>query len=249
MPAFSPNDPLNLRLEFEPLPEGSPSAEVAHRLVGSLTAGEFAPGSRLPSERALAEQFKVGRSAVREALAALEILGIVKVRPGSGTYFNGSTSDLLPATLNWGLMLAGNRTKELLEVRTGLERTAALLACTNATDDELAQLKGYIDTQAASVDDVEAFIEADARFHIFLARIADNGVLFDLLQSMRSLLGVWVARRVNTPDGMRRSAKEHYAIHKALLARDPGAVDKAMHAHMQTVEKRILATVGKGAEA
>lgn len=242
MPVFSPNDPLSLRLEFEPLPVGSPASVVAHRLVDSLTSGEFAPGSRLPAERALAEQFKVGRSAVREALAALEILGVVTVKPGSGTYFNGSTSELLPATLSWGLMLAGNRTRELLEVRTGLERTAALLAGPNATDEQLAELKTYIDAQGRALDDVEAFIDADARFHIHLARIGGNGVLFDLLQSMRSLLGVWVQRRVNTPEGMRTSWQEHLAIHAGLVARDPAAIDAAMHAHMDTVEQRILAT-------
>lgn len=133
MPAFSPDDPLNIRLELESVPVGSPASVVARQLVSLLTAGELAPGSRLPSERILSERLGVGRSAVREALAALEILGIVQIRPGSGTYLRGGTSDLLPTTLSWGLMLASNRTRELLEIRSSLERTAAILAAQRAT--------------------------------------------------------------------------------------------------------------------
>nr|WP_235472331.1 GntR family transcriptional regulator [Frigoribacterium sp. Leaf44] len=72
---------------------------VEHRASG-LVGDPDAPGSRLPPERQLAERLGVGRSAVREALAALEILGIVTVRPGSGTYLRDQTSELLPTTLS-----------------------------------------------------------------------------------------------------------------------------------------------------
>ncbi len=198
MPAFSENDPLNIRLELESVPAGSPASAVARQLVTLLTTGELAPGSRLPSERVVAEQLGVGRSAVREALAALEILGIVQIRPGSGTYLQGGTSDLLPTTLSWGLMLASNRTRELLEVRSSLERTAAILAAQRADAAQLDELQEYLERQRIALDDPQAFIEADVRFHVLLARAAGNDVLADLLQSLRSMLSVWVGRRVRT---------------------------------------------------
>ncbi|PZF56174.1 GntR family transcriptional regulator [Curtobacterium sp. MCBD17_034] len=242
MPAFSENDPLNIRLELESVPTGSPASVVAHQLVQLLTAGDLAPGSRLPSERILAERIGVGRSAVREALAALEILGIVQIRPGSGTYLQGGTSDLLPTTLSWGLMLASNRTQELLEIRSSLERTAATLAAVRATDAELDRLEEYLDRQGRHLDDAEAFIDADVRFHVHIARIAGNEVLADLLQSLRSLLRVWVDRGVRTVAGAEAAYEEHRRVFEAMRSRDAAGTERAMGTHMDTASARILAT-------
>ncbi|WP_420364248.1 FadR/GntR family transcriptional regulator [Curtobacterium sp. L3-7] len=239
MPAFSENDPLNMRLELESVPTGSPASEVARQLVSLLTAGDLAPGSRLPSERVLAERLGVGRSAVREALAALEILGIVQIRPGSGTYLRGGTSDLLPTTLSWGLMLASNRTRELLEIRSSLERTAAILAVQRATDEELDALGATLDQQDAALDDPTAFIEADVRFHILLARAGGNDVLADLLQSLRSMLSVWVGRRVTTREATEAAYREHRAVFDAMRSRDVAATQRAMDEHMATASARI----------
>lgn len=239
MPTFSENDPLNIRLELESVPVGSPASEVARQLVSLLTAGDLAPGSRLPSERVLAERLGVGRSAVREALAALEILGIVQIRPGSGTYLRGGMSDLLPTTLSWGLMLASNRTRELLEIRSSLERTAAILAAQRATDEELDALGDHLDRQEATLDDPSAFIEADVRFHVQLARAADNDVLADLLQSLRSMLSVWVGRRVSTREATEAAYNEHRAIYDAMRTRDVAATLRAMDEHMATASARI----------
>ncbi|KQO59813.1 FadR/GntR family transcriptional regulator [Curtobacterium sp. Leaf261] len=242
MPAFSENDPLNIRLELETVPAGSPASLVARQLVELLTGGELAPGSRLPSERILAEQLGVGRSAVREALAALEILGIVQIRPGSGTYLRGGTSELLPTTLSWGLMLAANRTRELLEVRSALERSAVRLAAERATDTELARLGEYLERQADNLDDADAFIDADVRFHVQIARIAGNEVLADLLQSLRSMLGVWADRGVRTWAASAVAYEEHRRVYDAMLRREPAAAEAEMHEHMDSASARILAT-------
>ena len=109
---------------------------VTRRLLDFFTSGEIAAGDRLPAERQLAAQLGVGRSAVREALAALELLGIVSVRPGSGTYLKGSVSELLPQTLSWGLWLGEPKTVELIQVRQVLEVQVARLAAVLASDEQ-----------------------------------------------------------------------------------------------------------------
>jgi GntR family transcriptional repressor for pyruvate dehydrogenase complex len=240
MPAFSSDDPARLRLELEAVPAGSPAAVVARQLVDLLTRGELTPGSRLPPERQLAESLGVGRSAVREALAVLEILGIVQIRPGSGTYLRGSTSELLPTTLSWGLMLAASRTRELLEVRSGLERTAAALAATHAGPDEVAELRGLVERMRAAVDDLDAFKDADLRFHLAVARIAGNEVLSDLLQAIRSLLRVWVERGLTNRTQAQDAYREHRAVLEAIADADAAGADAAMRAHMDTASRRLL---------
>ena len=114
MPAFPDDRSAEITAALGVLPTGTPVSEVARRMLDLFTGGSIAAGTRLPPERQLAATLGVGRSAVREALAALEILGIVDVRPGSGTYLRGAASELLPQTLRWGLLIGERNTAELL---------------------------------------------------------------------------------------------------------------------------------------
>lgn len=239
MPAFNDDDPAAIRLELEAVPAGSPSAVVARQLLQLLTSGDLAPGARLPPERALAERLGVGRSAVREAIASLEILGVVQVRPGSGSYLQGGTSELLPKTLSWGLLLAAARTDELLEVRSGMERQAAMLAAERIGDGELRSLNRYLDRMKANLDSPKPYIEADIRFHATIARAAGNEVLADLLQTVRSLLRVWSERGLSTREQAEDAYREHADVYAAIAAHDGQRAAAAMHDHMLTASRRV----------
>jgi GntR family transcriptional regulator, transcriptional repressor for pyruvate dehydrogenase complex len=217
-------------------------AEVTRRLLDYLMSGAVESGDRLPPERQLATSMGVGRSAVREALAALEVLGIVSVRPGSGTYLRGSTSELLPQTLSWGILLHADKTRELIEVRHGLEVQAARLAATFASDEALQALANHLDEMQQAVGKSYAdFVTADMHFHQELAQAADNGVIRDMLQSVRSLIRVWVERALNDDDHARVTLAEHRAILAALEARDPEAAAETMHQHMNSAATRLRA--------
>ncbi|NQX12128.1 FadR family transcriptional regulator [Microbacteriaceae bacterium VKM Ac-2855] len=239
MPAYPEDDASLVRLELQAVPRGTAVAEVAKQLTSLLTSGDLAPGSRLPPERQLAGSLGVGRSAVREALAALEILGIVTVRPGSGTYLRDNTSELLPTTLSWGLMLSAGRTAELIEVRSGLEVQAAMLAALRIDDVDLEKLRGHLSAMESHLDDMAAFVEADVRFHLQIALSCGNTVLRDLLQTIRSLLRVWVERALSSPQQALDAFTEHRAVLEALAARDPAAAARAMEAHMSTASRRL----------
>jgi GntR family transcriptional regulator, transcriptional repressor for pyruvate dehydrogenase complex len=221
--------------------QGSVVSEVAERLLAYFTSGEIAVGTRLPAERQLAASLGVGRSAVREALAALEILGIVIVRPGSGTYLRDGISELLPRTLSWGLMLGAPRTRELVELRGGLEVQAAQLAAVRIGDDALKRMRGNLATMEGSLDDLVIFVEADAAFHREIATSSGNQVLQELLQSIRSLLRIWVDRALTEKGHAAAALAEHWEIFRALESRDAAAVTAAMHSHMDTAARRLLA--------
>src|SRR5699024_4237112 len=143
---------------------------------------------RLPGERALAESLGVGRSAVREAIAALEVLGIVETRAGSGTYMRSGTSELLPSTLSWSLLLDQDRISELSVVRGALERSAAEIAAAHRTEDDARELLALVDRQQEAADDPEGYVEADIAFHRGLAQVAGSSLLGELLATTRTLL-------------------------------------------------------------
>src|SRR5215207_2575625 len=191
MPAFTNDTSAQISSALGSLPTGSAVSAVATRLLDYFTSGAVEPGTRLPPERQLAASLAVGRSAVREALAALEILGIVDVRPGSGTYLRGAASELLPQTLRWGLLIGERNTSELLELRSGLEIYVARLAATRATASDLAAIAARVEEMRATVGDLKAFAHADLEFHHSLSTAAGNKVLIDQLHVARSLLQVY----------------------------------------------------------
>ncbi len=220
---------------------------VTRRLLDYFTSGQIEPGARLPAERELATRLGVGRSAVREALAALELLGIVNVRPGSGTYLKGSVSELLPQTLSWGLWLGQPKTAELVQVRQALEVQVARLAAVAVTDAQLAEIKATVATMRAHRDDFPVFVEADMRFHQLIAEAAGNSLLQDLLTTVRSLIRVWVERAVDTVAHTRLTLREHTAIAAALTAHDPEQAGAAMSQHMVSAGERLLSSLDEPA--
>lgn len=239
MPAFRDDSSAEITEALAAVPIGSAVSVVANRLLDLFMSGAIAPGTRLPPERQLAARLEVGRSAVREALAALEILGIVEVRPGSGSYLRGTVSELLPQSLRWGVLLGERNTRELLELRSGLEIYVARLAAARMSDGELARLAKHLERMRSSLEDLKAFVKADLAFHHELASSADNAVLLDLLQMVRSLLRVWVDRAVHDPEQARAALIEHEEVYRALEARDGDAAASAMAAHMATASERL----------
>lgn len=240
MPAYSDRSSDALVASLSAVPAGTPVSGVAGRLLERLTDGTLEPGTRLPPERRLAESLGVGRSAVREALAALEILGIVDVRPGSGTYLRGSASELLPQTLSWGLMIGSRSTDQLMELRAGLESFTARLAAERVDEARLERLRTTIETMREGLEDVEAFVAADSSFHALLGEAAGNPVVTDLLTVTRQLLRVYNDRAVHEGEDMRTALDEHSEILAALEAHDGDRAASAMIAHMASARRRLL---------
>jgi GntR family transcriptional regulator, transcriptional repressor for pyruvate dehydrogenase complex len=224
-------------------------SEVTRRLLDYFTGDAMQPGDRLPPERQIAASMGVGRSAVREALAALELLGVVDVRPGSGTYLRGKASELLPQTLSWGILMGAEKTRELIDVRHGLEVQAARLAAQSTDADVVTKLELELAAMEANMSDFPAFVAADMRFHQALAAAANNSVLEDLLQSVRSLLRVWVDRALNDTDHATITCGEHGAILDAVRAQDPDAAASAMSIHMDSAGRRLLDSLGSSTAA
>jgi GntR family transcriptional repressor for pyruvate dehydrogenase complex len=222
-----------------PIRRDSPVSQVARRLLDEVMEGGHHPGSRLPSERRLAEGLGVGRSAIREAIAVLEVLGIVEVRVGSGTYVRGTISDLLPQAIDWGLLLGERQTHDLVETRKHLEAVTARLAAERATDGDVALLGHRLDRMQETADSVAEFTEADVEFHLEIARIAGNTVLRDILHSVRALLRVWIQRAVGADGDTRATLAEHVAVFRAIERKDPDGAAAAMWRHMQSASERL----------
>ncbi|MGY0490042.1 FadR/GntR family transcriptional regulator [Streptomyces sp. WG-D5] len=238
-------DPADLSRLLRPVVRESTVTEVAKRLLDHLAAGNIKPGTRLPAERNLAEALNVARSSVRGALSALDVLGIIEIRPGSGSYVREGTSDFLPQAINWGLMLGQRRTQDLVEVRRYMEGVSARLAAERSGPEDIERLDELHAALRRAGEDggTEAFVEADIAFHLEIARIAGNSVLSDILHSIRALLQVWM-ERVNDLEGtVSGTLCEHAAVVEAIRSHDPDGADRAMADHMHNANERLQRTV------
>ncbi|HET6738061.1 MAG TPA: FCD domain-containing protein [Kribbella sp.] len=228
-----------VRTRFRPVERLSAASLVARQLLEQLGADQVPVGARLPSERDLAQMLGVGRSTLREAIAALELVGLVEVRPGSGSYLRADSTQLLAQTLQWSLALGEPEIGDLVEVREELELLAARLATARADSEQIGRLRGHVEQMHAAGNDIDAFVQADVAFHLEIATIARNVVLESLLKSLQSLLADWFERTLRVPGTIEATLGEHDAVFEAIQKGDPDAAAAAMATLMTAADHRV----------
>jgi GntR family transcriptional repressor for pyruvate dehydrogenase complex len=232
---------------LEPIaPREAPSVEIARQLLDYLLSGQIKPGDRLPSERQLAETLGVGRSAVRDALRPLLLLGVLEARQGDGTYLRKPESVLLPQAVEWGLLLGEHTTFDLVEARTYVEIATAELAARRRDDNDLAQIRAELKRMSGPKLKPEEFVEADLAFHLRIAEASRNLVLFGTLASIQSLLRVWISRVITAAGDTGPSYREHIPICDAIVQGDHKAAAAAMSSHMKSATARLTSTLEVG---
>lgn len=210
--------------------------QVAEALAARIAAGQHAVGDRLPGERDLAEEFKVSRPTIREAMIALEMRGLVEARHKSGIYVTQASASRQFADLDVGAF-------ELVEARLAIEGEAAALAATAIDDEALARLNDLLRAMANETEQPEK-VDVDRDFHLPIAGATGNSVirsivetLWDLRESSPLCVHMFAAARRN---GVAPRVDEHRAIVEALAAHDSKAARAAMRAHLSRVVEDLL---------
>jgi len=211
---------------------------VATVIADAIRDGLYLPGGRLPSERDLADEYKVSRPTVREAMIALEIRGLVEVRHGSGVYVTDKPRPEAPAPeLDIGAF-------ELTEARRLIEGESCALAATIITDQELVELAVILDDMVVeNTRDVRGDL-ADRRFHVAIARATQNSALVTVVENLwdlryKSPLCRAMLERARQV-GVRPLIDDHRDILTALTARDAKAARSAMRDHLSRVIDNLL---------
>jgi DNA-binding FadR family transcriptional regulator len=219
---------------------------IADQVRHLIDEGEYAPGSRLPTERELADRLGVSRPTVREALIALEVEGRLKIRVGSGIYV---TRHRPGAVAVGALSIEGPF--ELLAARAFVESAIAEEAA------RLAQRKDVvrIDAVLTDVDRLrrggDAFLALDRRFHTAVATTMGNAVLVRVVGELFDLrINPYferLAQHTLQACSWRAAHDEHRAIRDAIAARDAPAASAAMREHLQRSHGRFARDFGEAA--
>jgi GntR family transcriptional repressor for pyruvate dehydrogenase complex len=151
---------------------------IIDRIKDAIVDGSLTVGSRLPTELELAEQFQVSRSSVREALKALEVLGVVESHKGGGSFIVNNISRSMTDTMSIYFMLKGGSLRDLISMRVALELGALYAVIQNGTDGDIQLLEQALNqyVNAATTEERKLY---DRNFHTVLISLAANP-LYDL---------------------------------------------------------------------
>ncbi len=201
-----------------------------------IAAGAFQRGSRLPTERELAERFDVGRSSVREAVRVLSHMGEVEVRHGEGTFVRPE-----PPAEDLETRLGRARLADLYEARQIIEvQTAALAAQRRSQRDVAAMRKTLKERRAAQqTGDARGYLLADFAFHTAIAKASKNVALFELYRSFVSVLVVAFDGSLGTEELKADTDLFHERLCDAIEQRDAARAVRISRKHLSTSLARL----------
>jgi GntR family transcriptional repressor for pyruvate dehydrogenase complex len=211
--------------------------EAILRIKEMIVSGQMPPGSRLPPEKELSEALGLSRSSLREAVKALEVIRVLDVRRGDGTYVTSLEPRLLHEALTFVVDLhQDDSILEILAVRRMLEPQAAAAAAQRATAPALAAIAAAV--EVAPDADVEGLVAHDVEFHHAIAEAAGNAYLTSLLDSLSShTVRARVWRGITEGGSVARTIDEHRAILAAVEDHDAELAAALMVAHVSGVER------------
>lgn len=216
--------------------------EVSEALVEMIQTRQLNPGDKLDSVQQLAENFQVGRSAVREALSALRAMGLIEMRQGEGTFVKEFDSTILNLPIHTSILMKKGDLKNLLEVRKILEVGAVEIAAERRTAENLAEIKKALLNMLNAEGDEDLGDQADLDFHIAIAKAANNQLLINLMNhiseimvsTMKETRKLWL---YSTKSSWERLNQDHQNIYDAIESGDKEIAKQLMYNHLNNVEK------------
>ncbi|MFD4421598.1 FadR/GntR family transcriptional regulator [Agromyces sp. NPDC058484] len=212
--------------------------EAIQRIKDMITEGRLAPGDRLPPEKELSEQLGLSRNSLREAVKALELIRVLDVRRGDGTYVTSLEPALLLEAMSFVIDLHDDQSiLEILAVRRILEPASSSLAAQHADETQLEMLQKIVDAVETDAS-VEDLVAHDLQFHGAIARAAGNGYLASLLDSLSShTVRARIWRGITQEHAVDQTLSEHRAILQAIAAGDSTLAEALTLAHVAGVEQ------------
>jgi GntR family transcriptional repressor for pyruvate dehydrogenase complex len=218
---------------FRPIKKVDLTLEVVARIKQLLVDGRLRAGSRLPTERELAELLQISRPSVRQALKALSFMGLIKSCQGSGTYISDSGADILLRPMEFLPLVHNLPLAELFETRSLVEVKLAALAARRATEDDLAAMQGALKASRQHLSDQKKFALDEIRFHRAVCHATGNSTLARAMDMLYKLLQELTRPSITTREDREEIVEYHERIYAPIAAGDEVAATRAMEEHFE----------------
>jgi len=238
-----------IKAPIKPVHRRQISSATIDRLLSMISDGYWLPGEQLPPQRELSKSLGVGMSTLREALQSLQMMGILEMRHGEGTFVTNRPYDTYEKLLDLSLTLGDLDAEMLFEARGIVESGFAYHAATRATDEQIDELFEILQKEKKCIDEGEAECchDLDLSFHQLIAEMANNSFLQQIDSTLFKALDKLLRVLPQTEKGWRL----HYAVAEAIRDRDPFQASESMHTLIeasaaQYVPLMKLDAIGKG---
>jgi len=240
---------------FERLHSQKNYMQIARQIRNLIRDGSLAIGTKLPPERDLVRQFGASRASLREALSALEMLGLIECRSGQGNYIKADGS---AGTIDGELLrtlLQDHDPYEIFEARLELEPSLTALAAERATDKEKETLTSQVEKlkvlgsrireEGFTEPVIQEYMEEDRKYHLEIGRCAHNNVLFTVFSGVNLMMKEthWKAMKSKgllVEANIKSYASEHEAILAAILGKDPRSAHREAKKHLLMLRKTLF---------
>ncbi len=231
----------NLAQSVGPIEVLSIHQEVQGRIKDYIVAGKLRPDDPLPTEAQFAEQLRVSRPVVREAMRALESLGVIYSRRGEGRYVSRFNLDPVLQSLNYSLLFDTEDVRQMIEVRERLEASFIGQAIASMDAETLEELRTLVAQmrQAATVDGY--FLDKDLDFHRAIYRPIGNTVLAKLLDMFCAVYQNLRDTSLSVSKEPLAEVEHHEQIFRAVEAKDTALAQRLITEHFSGIKKRIQA--------
>jgi len=214
--------------------------EVVSQIHELIKEGRVKAGDQLPSERELAETFKISRTSVREALRALETHGLIISRTGMGNFVADLPIESLVATLAKLLIEEKDALSDIFELRKLIEPQIASLAAERATAKDIERIKRLLDKQKEQVQGGATGVDADTEFHFAIGQATQNHAIEKLVSGLMEVLSHSREESLQTSGRRQASIDSHLAIVNAIAEHNQAKAMGAMRHHIEQVEENVL---------
>ena len=215
---------------------------VYREILGSIMAGEFSEGDKLPTELALTERFAASRPTIREALSRLRADGITSTRQGSGTFVKRRPDPDLP---RFTPLETISDVQRCFDFRIVVESGAAALAATMASEADLLEIERRFRQLDAVIAEQALGSTEDFDFHLAVARASGNQFFVSAIASMQEqvLVSMTLMRNLSLLKSVERQRlvqAEHEVVLAALKKRDAAAAGLGMRLHLENARNRMF---------
>lgn len=232
---------------FAPIKTYKISDEVYKQIVSLISNGQLQPGDKIPSERELSAELGISRQSIREALNRAEVMGLIEVRQGEGSFILSSIKGALKPPLTVIIEKEAERIFDFLEIRKLVEGWCAERAALEATAEELKEMKEILGKMKKVVSKDKQWEELDLKLHLFIAKATHNIIAVHIMDALKANFNLFFKFTKSMPSSERLDVlwQHHNEIIDAIARKDSNMAKHKVVNHLNFIEEKIRKDMGE----
>ncbi|MBT3254870.1 MAG: FadR family transcriptional regulator [Deltaproteobacteria bacterium] len=221
--------------------------QIVAEIEEKISTGQFKSGDMLASQDELAKTMGVSRASLREAFNRLQLMGLIEIKQGRGTFVRKLTPGDFMSSLDSFLTIKKESAIELLEARLEIESSVAKMAAEKGDKEKILKIEESLIGMGKAIEsnDLDKFIAKDVSFHVAIAESCDNQIMMKIVAILRRLMKQLIERifydvAVDKRELMHVTYNFHESVYNAILNRDPETAKSSMQDHLGDVMERIM---------